>query len=248
MSRLLPLLLLLLCACGGGAEAPEPLRVYAAASLREVFTELGAEFEARHGVPVRLSTGGSNLVANQVLAGALADVLVSASGLELVPLVEAQRVPAGGARELFGNALVVVVPRDAPAVETPVEELLLGARRLSLAHPEAVPAGRYARAWLQELGLWDELEARTLAGMDVRAALAAVASGGADVGIVYRTDARASEGVRVVHTVPAAGVRYVGAVLGDSERPELARLFLELCSGADGRAVLAAHGFTPLGD
>ena len=144
----------------------------------------------------------------------------------------------------------MVVPEGAPGVETSVEVLLQGARRLSLAHPRAVPAGRYARAWLVELGLWDELEQRTLAGMDVRAALAAVASGGADVGVVYRTDAMASEGVRVVHEVPAAGVRYAGGVLADSERPELARQFLDLCSGADaeGRAILEAHGFLLLGE
>ncbi len=254
MRLLLLLTLGLLHACGGaGVSASEPLRVQAAASLRDLFEELGDLHEERTGQPVVLMTGGSNLIAMQVLAGARADVFASASTAETELLVEAERMAAADARELFANSLVLVSPLSSHLPEdTPLVDLLGSDPdlRLALAHTEAVPAGRYARAWLESTGLWSRIESRTIATVDVRAALGAVATGAVDLGLVYRTDAMASDAVRVLLEVPQGelSITYGGGVLARCEQRDAAEAFLDLVTGADpaGAAALERHGFLTL--
>ena len=249
MRALLPLVIGLLVACVGDA-GPEPLRVHAAASLRDLFEELGELHESRTGRPVVLTTGGSNLIAQQVLAGARADVFASASMVEPALLVDAGHMLADDARPLFHNALVLVAPgsSDLP-LGTSLADLLERHPdlRLALAHTEAVPAGRYAKAWLEAGGLWSAVEPRAVATLDVRAALGAVASGSVGLGLVYRTDAAASDEVRVLDEVPAdeLAITYGGGVLADTKLRADAEDFLALVTGADpdGAAVLERHGF-----
>jgi molybdate transport system substrate-binding protein len=215
-----------LTACGG-VETPA-LNVYAAASLRDVLAATGADFFAETGVRVRISTGGSGLVAEQLLAGAPGDVFISAGELEVTRLVEAGRIDAADVRTLFSNQLVVIAPVDAPGTFEPAD--LVRAPRVSLAHPEAVPAGRYARAWLESQGLWSSVEPHVVRGLDARAALAAVASGGADLGIVYASDAARFDSIQVVYRIPVGAgphIIYPGATLVDAPHAELGRRFLD---------------------
>ena len=104
--------------------------------------------------------------------------------------------------DLLSNRLVVVVPAAAAASSMTAEDLA-GVRRLALGDPRAVPAGIYARRWLERRGLWERVRDRVVPTLDVRAALAAVESGNVDAGIVYRTDAAISKRVRVALEVPA---------------------------------------------
>ena len=208
-----------LAGCGGAAEG---LTVFGAASLRDV---LAAEVAAEPGRAVRVSTGGSNLLVEQLLAGAEADVVVAASAAELERLVAAGLVAPGDVRRLFTNRLVVIAPRGSAAELVDFFDAEGG--RVALAHPTAVPAGRYARAWLEQRGAWDALAPRVLQALDVRAALAAVESGGAAFGVVYATDARTSDRVRVVHFVEdGPRPEYVGGVLASGGDLEAARAFL----------------------
>src|SRR2546428_3871600 len=112
-------------------------------------------------------------------------------------------VAASPRRSLLSNRMVVVAPTDTPLrVTAPADLKQQSVRRIALANPEAVPAGKYARAWLEKAGLWISLSDRIVPSLDVRAALAAVESGAADVGIVYRTDAAISKKVRILYEVP----------------------------------------------
>jgi len=209
-------------------RAPESLDVYAAASLRDLVEAAATTFEAETGTRLRVSTGGSNLVANQLLAGARADVFLPASPVEIARLVDAGRVDERDVRALFTNRLVVIAPAGRGGAFEPAS--LARATRVALAHPGAVPAGRYAKEWLVARGLWDAVEPNVVRCLDVRAALAAVASGGAEFGIVYASDAAHATAVEVVYAVPASeGPRivYPGAVLKDARHPKLARLLLE---------------------
>ena len=249
----LPLLAAILLAAGSAcsqATEPEPLRGHAAASLRDLFEELGDLHEASTGRPVVLTTGGSNLIARQVLAGAHADVFASASPVETADLVEAGHMHAEDARELFANTLVLVAPAGSDVPEGRSLAELLGDDpdlRLAIAHPEAVPAGRYARTWLEARGQWQAVEPRLVTTLDVRAALGAVGTGAVGLGLVYRTDATASEEVRVLMEVPRDEVAavYGGGVLADTELRAEAEAFLSLCTGEDpaGAPVLERHGF-----
>jgi len=225
-------------ACGSPGEGE--VTVYAAASLRDALAEA---IDARPGGgDVHLNLGSSGDLARQIVAGGRADLFLSADELELDRVERAGLVEAGTRRRWLGNALVVVVPADAPAVDGAFDLSSVG--RLSIAHPEAVPAGRYARAWLESQGLWNSLRERVLPGVDVRAALAAVESGAAGAGIVYRTDAARSKRVKVVRVVPAGeGPAIVYAAAAIRGCGPAARALLEHLVSARSAVIFARHGF-----
>jgi molybdate transport system substrate-binding protein len=252
-SRLLAALLLVALAStveSGTREAPTAraeILVFAAASLTDALEEIGARYEARTGVRVLFSFAGSNTLARQIRAGAPADVFLSANIERMEELQRGGLVRDSDRQDLLSNRLAVIVPLDSKlSVET--GEDLGDVRRLALGDPEAVPAGIYARRWLEGRGLWESLRDRVVPTLDVRAALAAVESGAADAGIVYRTDAAISSRVRVALEVPAGEaprIVYPAAVLASSHEPH-ARAFLRHLRSPEARSVFQRLGFETL--
>lgn len=234
------------------AAAPAPARpellVFAAASLSDALTEVGRAYSAAGGGRrVEFSFGASNDLARQIEAGAPAQVFVSANEAQVTRLERSGFVQRGVAFPVLGNRLVVVVPRESKVQALASPKDLLAFERLSLADPAAVPAGIYARGWLQREGLWEQLAARVVPALDVRAALAAVAAGNLPAGIVYATDAASSDRVRVVLRVaPEAtpDLRYFAAPLTSSGAP--AAEFLAFLRGPAARQIFARYGFLPL--
>lgn len=236
-----------LVACTHSGPSGPALRVLGAASLRDVLEDYGQAFQAETGTRIEIVTGGSTLIANQLLAGASADLFLSAGVREADRLEEAGLLLAGARRVVFRNQLVVIALESMERSGQSLEQLFAGNERISIAHAEAVPAGRYAKAWLKREGLWATVEPRCVYALDVRAALAAVESGSLGLGIVYRTDAASSDLVTVVHEIAlpeGQGVVYPGAVLQDSKDPELARSFLEFLVESN-PGLAKAHGFGP---
>jgi molybdate transport system substrate-binding protein len=232
------------------APAPRELEVFAAASLRESCEELAATFEQRRpGVRVRLNLAASSLLAEQLLASSHGDVYLSADRMQMDRVELGGRLAPGTRRTLLSNELVVVAhPRERIWIERPEDLALEGVRRLSLANPAAVPAGRYAREWLRSVGLWDDVEHKVVPAVDVRAALAAVESGAAEAGLVYATDAALTQRVEVAFVVAgeaAPEIEYqVAAVLqADPQRAALGRDFLAFLEGPVARAVFERRGF-----
>lgn len=201
------LIFLLAClACTHAAAGT--LTVFAAASLKEALDAAVKPFEASSGERVRVSYAGSNALARQIEAGAPAAIFISADEGWMDEVQSRGRVEPGTRRNLLANDLVLVAP-----VRSRVQGRLgagfdfagaLGTGRLAIANPDAVPAGKYAKASLESLGAWNAVQGRVAAAENVRAALALVARGEAPLGIVYRTDAIAEPGVRIVDTFPAA--------------------------------------------
>ncbi len=235
---------------GATAESVEraELRVLAAASLADAMAEVATAWAASGGVRIQLQLGGSNDLLRQIEAGAPADLFVSADAAKIDRLEALGLLAPGTRRDLLSNRLVVIAPDhgDWPAAGA------LGlaepaVRRIALAQPEAVPAGIYARQWLERIGLWQRVREKIVATDNVRSALALVAAGNADAGVVYSTDAAASDRVRVVYEVPGAeGPRivYPVAVLADAPNPDAARRFTEFLAGTEARRVFERHGFS----
>lgn len=240
-------------ACGPAAPDgdDEVLVVFAAASLSDALAEAAESFgdggDGRRSV--RFNFAGSNTLAQQVLHGPAPDLFVSADRAQMDRLVAAGRVTAEAVRPLLTNTLVVVVPAGSDAAYRTAADLRR-ARRVAVADPAAgVPAGVYARRWLEAEGLWTELEPRLVPALDVRAALAAVAGGHVDAGIVYATDAAGTRRVRTVFTAPpetAPPITYVAATLRGGDAAAGAAFLAHLTSPA-GRAVLERHGFRVIG-
>lgn len=237
----LALLVPALAACGQSAEPERGPTVLAAASLQEALEQAAKAWEAEgHAAPV-LSFAGTSALARQVEQGAPADVFFSADEEWMDTLARQNLLKAGTRRDLLGNDLVVIAKRGAKAPALAE----LGDAKLALADPGAVPAGKYARASLESLGLWTDLADNVVPAENVRAAMALVERGEAPLGVVYATDALASDEVAVVQRLPAEShppIRYPAAVLAGSKNPEAEEFLAWLASDAADR-IFAEHGF-----
>ncbi len=242
---------LAIAACGAGGEprSNEVLRVSAAVSLSDALSAVAVEYERATGVSVVLNLAGSDTLATQLVAGAPADVFVSADGWQMDRVEDAGITVAATRIDLLSNQLLVVVPSTGGPQVTEVDDLRSSqVRRIAIGDPDSVPAGVYAKQYLESVRLWDDLRSKVVPTRDVRAALAVVAAGNAEVGIVYRTDLVGAGGVSVAFEIPidqGPPIRYpAAATSGASEAA--ARRFLAFLSGDMARAAFEDAGFIPL--
>ena len=249
MIRFLLALLALLLTPAAMAQERGPV-VLAAASLQESLAEAADVWAAKgHPKPI-LSFAASSALARQILAGAPADLFLSADEPWMDAIARAGLLRPRSRTALLGNRLVLIAPASSKVRLTPARGFplakALGTGRLALADPAAVPAGKYAKAALTALGVWRGVAAKVAPAENVRAALALVERGAAPLGIVYATDARASKAVRVVGVFPASShppIRYPVALLKASRHRDAAGFRTFLLS-AQGRAIFARHGFS----
>ena len=232
------------------APAPVEIVVYAAASLRDVLQQVSPACEKVLAARLVFNFGASNDLARQIEAASKADVFLSADETWMDHVAQAGLVDAASRRSLLSNRLVVVGASDSALRVGSASDLSAPAvRRMALANPEAVPAGKYAKAWLEKAGIWASVAERVVPLPDVRAALAAVESGAADVGIVYRTDAAISRKIKVLFEVPAAEgpkISYAVAALGGRPNVETARKLVAWLAGPEAVAAFERSGFIVL--
>ncbi len=241
--------LVLAASLAGPAAAAERLRVFAAASLQGTIDTIARRFEKAGGAPVAVSFAASSTLARQIERGAAADVYVSASP-EWTDRLEAGRwLRPGTLDSLLGNRLVLVAA-DRHAAAVPIHDgfplaRLVGDGHLVMGDPSHVPAGRYAKAALETLGVWRAVADRVAGAATVRHALALVARGEAPYGIVYLTDAKAEPGVAVVGIFPEEyhpPIRYTVTIPAASTHPQ-ADLFLNFLWSPAARSVFEGRGF-----
>jgi molybdate transport system substrate-binding protein len=228
-------------AVASGASArvqADPLTIYAAASLTEVF-------KAFDSAP-RYSFAGSNTLETQIKNGAPADLFASAAPLNTQRLFKAGLV--GKPVTFTSNRLVLIVPKSNPAGIRSVYDLKRKPVKLVIAGP-AVPVGGYTRTVLRKMGLTSVLDKVVSQESDVKAVTGKVALGQADAGFVYATDARpVSDQVSVIR-IPAWAqprVRYEIAVVSDSSNKAAARAWIKTLLSPKGQAFLKGYGFLPV--
>ena len=199
--------LLLFCLPSLAAQTDKPtIIVFAAASLTNALQEIGDGFTKVSSIPVKFSFAASSALARQIENGAPTDVFFSAD-LEWMDYLQSRKLIQVATRhDVLGNQLVLVAPADSKIVLKIGPQFALakalGAGRLATGDPDSVPVGRYAREALTKLGAWNEVEARLVRADSVRSALAFVDRGEASLGIVYATDAKIDNKVRVVDVFP----------------------------------------------
>jgi molybdate transport system substrate-binding protein len=246
--RWLALIFVLAMPAAAATPPRQEILVFAAASLSDALTAAGKAYEAGGGGAVRFNYAASNDLERQIEAGAPAAVFVSANRAQVERLEKAGKVRPGDSFALLGNTLVVIEPREGKPRPVGSARDLLAFDRLSLADPAAVPAGVYAKTWLEHEGVWTHLAPKVVPALDVRAALAAVAAGNLPAGIVYATDALSSAKVTVVYRVPAEAtpdLRYFAAPVAPGS--PAAAAFIAFLKGAKAREIFTRYGFTPLG-
>jgi molybdate transport system substrate-binding protein len=223
--------------------------VFAAVSLADALAEVGAAWRAASGQRAVFNFGASSDLSRQIRAGAPADVFLSADAAQMDALERDGLVRAADRSDLLSNTLVVVVPAASTARLGGPRDLA-AFKTIAVADPEAVPAGVYARRWLEGLGLWQKLAPHLIPTLHVRAALAAVESENAEAGIVYSTDAATSNRVRIALQVPGdqgPAIRYPVAPLVGARSPQAAT-FVAYLHSPTARAIFTRHGFLVLGD
>lgn len=249
--------------CAFAASAPtdesEPLTVFAAASLADVFAQVDAGFvEANPGAATVFNFAASDQLAQQILAGAPADVFASANSTQMQVVVDGSMADEAQTRVFARNRLVIAVPPDNPAGIAGLADLATPGVRLVLAAAE-VPAGRYALEILDRAsadpaygpGFPEAVLANVRSYEEnVRAVLAKVVLAEADAGIVYLTDARSSgDDVVAIEIPPDFNVvaEYFIAPLSGAVHPDRARAFLDYLLSSEGQSILAGAGFEPVG-
>ncbi len=246
LSRLRVLALIAVFAAPQGVP-PEPLTVAAAVSLTQALEEMAAAYATAGGGPVRFNLAGSNVLARQIVNGAPADVFISADEAQMDVVEKAGAVLAGSRVDLVENQLAVVsTPERVDFVRREFARAPAEIRRLAIGDPAAVPAGVYARRYLEQRGLWTAYEPRIVPTTNVRAALAAVETGSVDAAIVYVTDLAATRTAVLAFAVPAKDgprIVYPAAVLAASRNQAEAMRFLAFLRGPEAAAIFVRHRF-----
>jgi molybdate transport system substrate-binding protein len=232
---------------------PEPntseqqaVTVLVAASTTSAIDEIAQAFTRDTGIEVRISSGPSNALANQIIAGAPADVFLSANS-QWAAAVEEKSL-AEKVQPLLTNDLVLVTPRDNPANITSPEQLLSeNVGKLALAG-EAVPAGQYAQQALTSLKIYEQLveQNKIVRGHDVRVTLTFVERGEVDAAIVYSTDSRVSDKVREVYAFDSSThdpIVYPAVLLKAAAKNAAAKQFYERLFSSAAVKIFTQHGF-----
>ncbi len=249
MSRLVRIIAGL--ALGVALSAPAlaaDVTVFAAASLTDALTEIGKSYQQKIGHTAAISFAASSVLARQIESSEGADVFVCADPEWMDYLQKRGLIQSGTRRNLLGSHLVLIAPADSKlslriAPHFDIAGALAGGR-LSVADPDSVPAGKYAKASLTTLGVWDSVATHLAPAENVRVALAYVAHGEAPLGIVYTTDAIAEPRVRVIGTFPDnihSPIVYPVALTREAK--PLAREFLGYLEGPEARAIFRKKGF-----
>ena len=251
--------ILLLCAAVIYADNARPARaehrdvlVFAAASLKTALDEINALWHERTGKRATISYAASSALAKQIEQGAPADVFISADEDWMDYLAERKLIRPETRSDLLGNRLVLISPKGADRPVNIVPEFpllsLLGQGRLAMANTDAVPAGKYGRAALEALGVWESVKGRIAQAENVRAALLLVSRSEAPLGIVYESDAVSEPSVARVGTFPEnthPRIVYPIAVTSDSSK-SAAYAFVDMLKTPEARAVFEKQGFTTL--
>ena len=241
--------LALACAlyCAAMPAMAQDLLVSAAASLTNAFKDLATQFEAAHpGVKVQTNFGASDVVLQQIVQGAPADVFASADQKAMDRAVEAKAVDPATRRDFVRNEVVLIVPADNPAGIASLKDLHGDrAKRVAFGNPASVPVGRYTQAALEQSGDWQAVQSREILGQNVRQVLSYVERGEVDAGFVFATDAALmKDKVKVVQAIqtPVPVVYPIALVQRDGRAPD-AQAFLDYVLSDAGQSVLAKYGF-----
>lgn len=223
------------------------INVFAAASLTDSLKEIVAAYEKQMGDKVALNFGASGFLARQIEEGAPADIFFSADEARMDGLEKKGLIMKETRTSRLSNLLVIVVAADSPLHISSARELA-GARfkRIALADPKTVPAGSYAREYLEKLKLWPAVGPKVVPTDNVRAALSAVESGNVEAGMVYKTDAAISRKVKIACEIPSGegpAISYPMAVVKESRQPEAASQFLKYLGSDAAARVFEKFGF-----
>ncbi|HIF7275645.1 TPA: molybdate ABC transporter substrate-binding protein [Yersinia enterocolitica] len=240
----------LLAAFSSSAMAAD-ITVFAAASLTNALQDIAVQYKKEKQVDVVASYASSSTLARQIEQGAPAGLFISADQQWMDYAIDKQQMVANTRYTLLGNELVLIAPKDSKITKVAIDKKtdwkkLLEGGRLAVGDPDHVPAGIYAKESLENLGAWATLAPEMARANNVRSAMALVERAEAPLGIVYGSDAIASDKVKVVGVFPEAShkpVEYPMAIVKGHENPTVTAFYDYLKSPA-AAVIFEKYGFT----
>lgn len=222
------------------------LTISAAASLTDALNELKSGYEQDHpNVKLNFNYGASGALQRQIEQGAPADVFISASTSVLKSLEEQGLIKESS--PLLENDLVVVVPAKDGATIGQLEDLKGDdIKKLAVGIPDSVPAGKYTQETLTNQNMWDELQNKVVQAKDVRQVLQYVATGNADAGFVYKTDALSTTDTTIAFTVDSklhSPITYPIGLITATKHEEEARQFYDYLKTEPAIQLMEKYGF-----
>ena len=221
----------------------------AAASLKNVYDEkLIPMFQEKYpGANVTPTYASSGDLQSQIENGLAADVFMSASNKQMNALINESLVDNDTNVQFLENKVVLIVPKDSKLNITSFEDLKNVNGTIAIGDPASVPAGQYGQEVLNNTGIWETVEPKLSLASDVTAVLNQVAQGSADCGIVYSTDAKSNDQVKVVCEAPDSALKtpviYPVAVLKNSTNPDAANAFLDFLQTKEAKDIFVEYGF-----
>jgi molybdate transport system substrate-binding protein len=231
----------------GVAASAADVTVFAAASLADSLKQIAAHYEKISGDKIIFNFGASSTLARQIEEGAPADIFFSADEAKMDGLEKKGLIDITTRTSRLGNLLVVVISKESELpIKSAADLTNVAVKKIALADTKAVPAGVYAKEWLEKQQVWAALEPKVVPTENVRGALAAVESGNAEAGIVYKTDAHVSKKIKVAYEVPptdAPKITYPMALVKESKQPVAAKKFLDYLASKEAGQTFRRFGF-----
>lgn len=233
-------MMLLLAAC---QEDKEELTISAASSLSEALNEVVSLFEADHpNIEIAVNYGGSGALSQQIIHGASIDMLLSASSGHFERVSSEGLIDGEYSTSLLTNELVWITAENTPQLHN-----INTASSIAIGTPETVPAGKYAKQSLENLGLYTEIKDKLIFAKDVRQVVQYVESGNVDMGLVYQTDAYLSKDLKINYSLPIGPhdtIEYpIGIVKGSRDKPGV-QAFFHFLKTEEAQNVFEKYGFS----
>ena len=228
----------------------QEVNLAAAASLKNVYDQkLIPMFEQKYpGVKVTPTYASSGDLQSQIENGLEADVFMSAANKQMNALANKSLINNDTNVQFLENKVVLIVPKDSSANISSFDDLKKVNGTIAIGDPKSVPAGQYGKEVLTNLGIWNDTESKMSLATDVTAVLNQVAQGSADCGIVYSTDAKSNDKVKVVCEAPEGSLKtpviYPVAELKNPKHPDAAKAFMDFLQTKEAKDVFVEYGFT----
>ncbi|MEX0269770.1 molybdate ABC transporter substrate-binding protein [Leptolyngbyaceae cyanobacterium UHCC 1019] len=229
------------------AQASSRLVVSAAASLTDALQEISLLYnQTQPNVTLRYNFASSGALQQQIENGAPADIFIAAAEKQMDALQQKNLIETGSSRNLLTNRLVLVVPKTSTGVTNLQSLKDTRVKRIAIGNPRSVPAGQYSEEALKKQGLWNSLQPKFVLANTVRQVLQFIESGNVQAGLVYATDAKTSNKVKVVQVIPAnlhTPIVYPIAVVKRSKNQTAARAFIQFLSSSKAKKIFQKYGF-----
>ncbi|MBV7273774.1 molybdate ABC transporter substrate-binding protein [Clostridium sp. PL3] len=223
------------------------LTVSAAASLKDAMEEIKQAYnKEKPNIKITYNFGASGTLQNQIEQGAPVDIFISAGTKQMDVLKQKNLLLNETVKNLLENEVVLIAPKDAENI-TGFNDLAEDkVKKIALGEPKTVPVGQYSEEVLTNLKLMDKVKSKIVLGKDVKEVLAWVETKNVDAGIVYETDAKISNKVKIIAKAPKDShkpVIYPGAVIKNSKNADVSIDFMNFVSGEEGKDILEKYGF-----